>query len=137
MQDEVAYKVRQATSEPTPRGVNFRKRECNEAGSIGGNFTASKKRPCKGGGGGTGSRGKRRVSLSVKKERKREQNKTAALRYRQKKKDEKTDYDMQQQTLEERNAVLRTTLASLEAEVSYLKHLWNEVDRVKQRRLVA
>jgi hypothetical protein len=80
------------------------------------------KKPAKGG-------RKRRVSAGVKKERKREQNKSAALRYRQKKKGEKIDVDFQQRDLEERNASLKATLRSLEAEVTYLTKFWTELQQ--------
>lgn len=80
-------------------------------------------------------RGRRRISTGTKKERKREQNKTAALRYRQKKKVEKVDFDEQQCDLEQRNASLRATLSSMEAEIRYLTQLWKEVQqaRLQQR----
>lgn len=78
------------------------------------------------------TRSRKRVNTSVKKERKREQNKTAALRYRQKKKEEKVECDSQQQELEEKNEKLKDTLRSLEAEISYLKCFWAEVQQAKR-----
>lgn len=72
-------------------------------------------------------RSKKRVVIGTRKERKKEQNKTAALRYRQKKKEEKYDVDEQLSILEEKNTLLKTTLGSLDAEVNYLKRLWDEV----------
>ena len=78
---------------------------------------------------------KRRVSATSRKERKKEQNKTAALRYRQKKKGEKGDIDDRYSILEEKNSLLKNTLSSLEAEVSYLRKLWDEVERAKVARL--
>jgi len=74
---------------------------------------------------------KRRVSSSGKKERKKVQNKTAALRYRQKKKEEKKDVDFRQQELEETNRQLRSTFDSLRVEISYLRKLWEEVEKAK------
>ena len=73
------------------------------------------------------SRSKKRAVTGTRKERKREQNKTAALRYRQKKKDEKIEIDDRESLLEEKNALLKSTLYSLEAEVDYLKKLWDEM----------
>ena len=107
----------------TPRGANALKRKPETLAPE------PAKRPAK-------STGRKRISVSVKKERKREQNKTAALRYRQKKKEEKMEYDQQQQELEEKNAQLKTTLKGLEAEVSYLKRLWTEVERAKLSRVM-
>lgn len=75
---------------------------------------------------------RKRVTFTAKKERKRDQNKSAALRYRLKKKEEKMESEVQLQELEERNEGLRQTLQGLEAEISYLKRLWSEVDQAKR-----
>lgn len=76
---------------------------------------------------------KRRMSKATKRERKREQNKTAALRYRQRKKGEKSEVDDVKQELEEKNSSLRSTVDSLEAEISYLKQLWAEIEKRKRQ----
>lgn len=106
--------------------VNLQKRKCHVSESALGE--PSNKRAAK----ATGRR--KRVSIGTKKERKREQNKTAALRYRQKKKGEKVDFDQQQRELEEKNLALRSTLSSMEAEISYLTRLWSEVEHAKRLR---
>lgn len=106
--------------------VNLQKRKCHLFESALGE--PSNKRAAK----ATGHR--KRVSIGTKKERKREQNKTAALRYRQKKKGEKVDFDQQQRELEEKNLALRSTLSSMEAEISYLTRLWSEVEHAKRLR---
>lgn len=113
------YASDSSPSEP-PR-ANFHKQNCEAAVEA-----PPTKKPAKGG-------RKRRVSASTKKERKKQQNKTAALRYRQKKKNEKIDFEQQQRELEEKNASLRATIGSMEAEIAYLTKFWSEVQSKQQQ----
>ena len=78
---------------------------------------------------------KRRFSSSSKKERKKEQNKTAALKYRQKKKEEKSKVDVLLQEEEERNKRLRSEVGALEAEIYYVKKLWDEFQKTKSAQM--
>ena len=78
-------------------------------------------------------RSRKHINPTGKKERKREQNKSAALRYRQKKKEEKSEIEILEQNLEEKNVGLKATVKSLEAEINYLKKLWFEIEDKRQK----
>ena len=82
----------------------------------------------------TKGRGRKRANTSTKKERKREQNKTAALRYRMKKKFEMVDFVSQEKKLEGKNAELKATVSSMEAEIDYLKRLWADMEQANRQR---
>ena len=78
------------------------------------------------------ARSRKNAAIGTRKERKRAQNKKAALRYRKKKREAKVEVGDQQSILEEENAKLKSMVSSLDAEISYLKKLWAEVEHARE-----
>jgi len=75
---------------------------------------------------------RRQVTEEERRERKKEQNKTAATRYRRKKKEEQEGNCMDLDVLESRNKSLKDRVSTLTREVSYLRHLMQEVLKYKR-----
>ncbi len=121
-------------SKPSSLGINLLKRKADSDNSLEDVSPPTKKLITKSSRKCAPPRAKKGINSISKKERKREQNKTAALRYRQKKKGELGGIELKEFNLEEKNAKLKNTVESLEAEMKYLKELWIEVSHAKNVR---